>query len=615
MISRRLISRQLISRQSPCDRMFSRPALSYIAIATALACSILVYAKPKDNNKEKDKEKENSEVKFTARTELVLIPTLVTDKSGNHISGLKKEDFTVLENGAEQKIATFEEITSKAQRPSHPNKANEFSNSLAGDPSARRITIVVLDLINTPFVAQASGRQELLRYLTQSLDVREPTALYTLTRSGLQVIHDFTTDPRILVAALHKVKGDAYQMVDSEEDVEAITGTASPDGSGDPGNSSPSSAGKNPKESAQASMQSEAARLQSMLEDSELNFQSFEQRLAITYTLDGLQQVAQGLAGYPGRKALIWASGGFPFNVSDNTMQLAPAGRDTLSDVLPLYEHTWQLLNDAQVALYPVDIKGLQVVTMPSASVRNPGKNYGRHASWRQMDTQASFQTFASMTGGRAYYNSNDLVKGFRDAVNDSAEYYMLGYYLDQSRTKSGWRKLAVKVKREHVEVRARNGFFVTNATVDPEMSRVHDVSSALQSPLDYTSIELVARWVEAAAGKTASASGTAAGAKQVNYQVRVAPDASIVNEQDNNHFIVEVLALARTTDGKSVGQPVGQRVENHLTAERLAAFRKSGFVYNGSLQLAPGEYTVRFVVRDDLNGRIGSVAAPLKVE
>ena len=108
-----------------------------------------------------------------------------------------------------------------------------------------------------------------------------------------------------------------------------------------------------------------------------------------------MQQVGQALAGFPGRKSLIWASGGFPFSVSDTTMQLAPAGRDTLSDVLPLYEHTWQLLNDAQIALYPVDVKGLQSVTMPSASVRNPGKNYGRNMSWRQMDTQGTFQTFA----------------------------------------------------------------------------------------------------------------------------------------------------------------------------------------------------------------------------
>src|ERR1039458_4868424 len=267
-----------------------RKVFCYVLIA-ALACSVSVLAKPKDKDKDKEKEKENdSEVRFTARAELVMVPALVTDKSGNHITGLKKEDFTVLENGAEQKIATFEEITSGAHRVSRPQKPNEFSNSLAGGPSSRRITLMVLDLLNTRFMDQAYARQDLLKYLTQSVDQREPTALYTLTRSGLHVIHDFTTDPRVLVAALHKVKGDAFQMVDSETDVEALTGTASPDGS----------AGVDP-----GAVQSESQKIQTMMEDSELNFQSFQQRLAITYTLQGMQQVAQALKGFPGRKSLI----------------------------------------------------------------------------------------------------------------------------------------------------------------------------------------------------------------------------------------------------------------------------------------------------------------------
>jgi len=557
-----------------------------VALVVALACSILVFAGPKDKVND-------SEVKFTSRTELVLIPALVTDKSGTHISGLKKEDFTVLENGVEQKIATFEEITSDAHRVSRPTNPNEFSNSLAAGSSAGRITLIVLDLINTPFSDQEYSRKELFKYLSQSVDRTEPTALYTLTRNGINVIHDFTSDPRVLVAALHKVKGDALPMVDREEDVEAMTGTASPDGS----------AGVDP-----GAVQTEAQQLQTMLEDSELNFQSFQQRVAITYTLQGMQQLSQALAGFPGRKSLIWAGGGFPFSVSDNTMQLAPAGRDTLSDVLPMYEHTWQLLNDAQIALYPLDVKGLQVGSVASASVRNPGKNYGRNVRMKMWNTQSTFDTFASMTGGRAYYSSNDLVKGFRDAVRDSSEYYMLGYYLDRSNTKSGWRKLAVKVKREHAEVRARSGFFVTNATIDPESSHDNDIASALESPLDYTTLSLVARW-------NSTESAKEPGKKHIIYEMHVAADPVLINAVDNNHFILEFVALAKTPEGKRAELPLDQKIDGHLTPEKLSAVRQKGISYRGALDLAPGEYTVRFIVRDDLSGRMGSVSAPLKVE
>jgi hypothetical protein len=85
----------------------------HLLVLAALVYPIFVFANPKD--------KENaSEVKFTARAELVLIPALVTNKSGTHVRGLKKEDFTVFENGAEQKITTFEEITSDPHRPSRP---------------------------------------------------------------------------------------------------------------------------------------------------------------------------------------------------------------------------------------------------------------------------------------------------------------------------------------------------------------------------------------------------------------------------------------------------------------------------------------------------------------
>lgn len=72
---------------------------------------------------------------------------------------------------------------------------------------------------------------------------------------------------------------------------------------------------------------------------------------------------------------------------------------------------------------------------------------------------------------------------------------------------------------------------------------------------------------------------------------------------------------MAKTAEGKPVGEPVGRRVDLHPTGEQLAKFREKGISYRGALDLAPGEYTVRIVVRDSLSGRVGSIAAPLKVE
>jgi len=579
-----------------------RQLLGHVALIAALVLSVFAFAKDKEDN---------SGVKFTARAELVLIPALVTDKSGAHVSGLKKEDFTVLENGSERTIATFEEITSDPQL-SHPKNQNEFTNSLGGG-STRRITLIVLDLINTPFPDQAFLRNQLLKYLSQSLDRREPTGLFTLDRGGIHVIHDFTSDPSVLMAALHKIRGGASQLVDTPEDMEMMTGSASPEGSaGDIGASGGSGGGGSGTAAARANhIQQEASRLQTMIEDAALNFQSFQQRMAITYTLQGMQQLAQAVAGFPGRKPVIWAGGGFPFSVSDTTMQLAPPGRDSLTDVLPLYERTWQLLTDAQIALYPVDVKGLQSNTpdasigLPSLANRRRG-GYARGAIWTQVETHSTFEAFAAATGGRAYDNTNDLVKGFRDAVRDSAQYYMLGYYLDRSNTKPGWRKVAVKVKRDHMNVRARSGFFVTKATVDSGTSS--DIAAALQSPLNYTALTLTGHW-------DASEASKAAGKKRVVYIVNLAPDPGLMDPDDNNHIALELAASATTADGLQADRPVDKKIDVYPTPELLAKIREKGIGCRGALDLAAGEYTVRIVIRDNLSGRIGSVTAPLKVE
>jgi hypothetical protein len=125
---------------------------------------------------------------------------------------------------------------------------------------------------------------------------------------------------------------------------------------------------------------------------------------------------------------------------------------------------------------------------------------------------------------------------------------------------------------------------------------------------LDYTSIALVVRWDKIEPGKEP-------GKKHVNYGMHLAPDAALINDAENNHVVLDFVALAKTPEGKTVDHPVGQQIEAHLTAAKVSAVHQKGIAYSGALDLAPGEYTVRFVVRDDLSGRIGSVAAPLKVE
>ena len=348
-----------------------------------------------------ERSRKMEEVRFTARSELVLVPVLVSDKSGMHVSGLKKEDFTVYEDGAERQVTTFEEITSNNQRLARANNPKEFSNMPGGNASDRRVTLIVLDLLNTPFLDQERSRQELLKYLSESVDEQEPTGLFVLTSRGIQVIHDFTADPLVLVGALRRVRGDASGKWKISEGLQVNTAAnarTEADSSQDP---------------RQHDIQSEMKRLKAMLKQAELNSQRFQQRVGITITLQAMQQLAQAMRGLSGRKALIWVSGGFPFDINN---KFSIAGANAEEDLNAFYERTWQLLEDAQVALYPVDAKGLQA-NIADATVAHldggPGE-FVRNANLARMNTEETFQTFAEGTGGRAYFNSNDLVRGFR---------------------------------------------------------------------------------------------------------------------------------------------------------------------------------------------------------
>src|SRR5205807_7551008 len=102
---------------------------------------------------------------------------------------------------------------------------------------------------------------------------------------------------------------------------------------------------------------------------------------------------------------------------------------DDLRSLEPVYQRTFQMLNDAEMSVYPVDARGLVVYFPGPESSRIAGLS-----SFNQAIFQASRDTmtgFAEMTGGRAFYNRNDLDAAFKKAVDDSAAYYMLGYYLD----------------------------------------------------------------------------------------------------------------------------------------------------------------------------------------
>ncbi len=524
-------------------------------------------------------------LKFSTSVQMVLVPAVVTDKAGHHLTGLTKDDFVLLEDGREQKIASFEEIHAGAAPVFRPAaSANEYSNVSVGDESPRHFTIIALDTVNTPFLDQSRAREALVKYLAETVSENQPVMLCTIGRAGIKVIHDFTTDPAVLRAALQKVHAEL------------------PPTAGAPGPADAPPVDSKTFASQGASV--EADQLLAFLQGLDQS-PAFQQGVAVATTLESFQYIAEAFAGIPGRKSLIWVTGSFPFNIDTDTS--AMLGSDSPTG---LYERTFQMLNNANIAVYPVDARGLVTVGMPDASVpathasvMNPAPVI-QNALSTHMDTIATLEQVAAMTGGRAFYNRNDLEGAFREAADDSSDYYLLGYYLDKGNTKPGWRKLTVRTHREGARVRARDGFFLTRTLMDPTQTHDMDLYVALQSPLDYSALPVTVR---------IASIQNEGDKRRVHFEIVLPANAASIDTSDSNRLNLDFAAVARDPkgDGKAV---FSQTISSKLRPEGVAQIRDSGITYTNILDLPPGEYSIRFVVRDNLNGRMGSVLAPVKV-
>ena len=586
-----------------------------------LLCSLLILTAAMAGGDDKSQ----AGVTFTSRTELVLVPVVVQDKSGEPVAGLTKDDFELQENGKSKPISTFEEVKTLTKRPSRPAPLRGiYTNELNNDSTPKRMTIFALDLVNTPFLDQSYARQQLIKFLAKRVDSQEPIALVVIKRNGISVLHDFTSDPAVLVAALKKVSGEIPGVqgvgVGEETSASALEGNAV-------NVAAEAVAHENPGLAEVLGLNSFVNAL-----GPEDAFVMLAEREAIMVTLESFQHVAEAYAGVPGRKSLIWATAAFPFGLDPvtgtilsptvyhqgaiqstgsglerGTGNLPPLPSSTsvqtgedLKSLEPLYQRTLQMLNDASISVYPVDARGLLVFFPGADTSRIDGvAAYNKALFDSSRDTMVGF---ADMTGGKAYYNRNDLDTAFRKAADDSASYYMLGYYLERN-PKPGWHKLHVKLKNGGKEVRARNGFFVTPKSSEAETKKM-DLKLAMVSPLDYSAVPFSVKF-EAAQGQGAK--------KKVHFQISLPPSSNIVDVSNNGQVDLEVLASARTATGQSADQ-FGQRVQTNLKPDSVQVVQRDGLNYGNDLLVPAGQYQVRFVVRDNLTGRLGTVTAPLQV-
>jgi len=543
------------------------------------------------------------------KTQLVLIPALVTDRDGNHIPGLKAGDFTVKDNGVVRQVKVAEEITAPpadlVEREKLP--PGTYSNAVVKSKAPLRVVIILFDMLNSHFKDQVPARIKVEAYLRTQVEPGTLVALLGLGRGGVRMYHDLTSDTKGLADELqaametgrHSISTNLQGEMSETEAEEAFVGHGT--------FGQTSSSGRSSK------------------------------KVIVLDTMDAFKDIAGAYSSIPGRKSLIWVTSGFPFTLDDSkesSKGMAGMDQDSLVDIIDDYQKTWQVLSDANMALYPVSMHGLMNTTQPDATYRSKkGGDSGNTKALSKMPTEKtdkeedniqSLTTFAGETGGKAFYNDNDLVAGFKAAVDDSRSSYLLGIYLNQDE-KPGWHKLQVNVARSGVHIRARAGFLVPKPNEKPADSTAEgpagqkdtpqavDVNLAMTSPMNFTGIPITLKWLNTGDQPLKPGTGADAGKLMVPFQIVLPPDTATL-DVDESRVSLNFVGLARSSKGEDAANFV-KKIDGQLKPDVAKHLVAGGIKFDSMMMLAPGYYNVRFVVRDNISGHLGSVTAPVTVK
>jgi VWFA-related protein len=533
-------------------------------------------------------------------TRLVLVDVVVKDKNGKSIGGLKAEDFVVQEKGKTQKIALF---TSPAEA-----KASEapqlgpgiFSNKPEFRSFGGPLTVLLLDAANTAFKDQAYARQQMLKFVKEQYKPGQKIAIFTLTNS-LGMLQDFTSDPEVLKQVLENYQPQQQELAKAS-----------------PPPPSASIGSVNGGRGAEAS--ANLVRALKNFQDVQVGFQ-VERRVEIT--LEAMRAMGRMLSGIPGRKNVIWVTAVFPFSLIPEDRTVSEA---ELSESLPTVGqlglsaraagsvasnnrnfHTEEIrqasaqLSSAQVAIYPIDARGLMtgVETLEDEKSSGGPYNYGGAADVRMSDPQSSQETMREMareTGGVAYVNQNEIKLGVSNAIEDSAASYTLGYYPDDKKWDGKYRNIKIKLNRDG-ELRYRRGYFAIDPSAQKDRKPDQEVAEALRDRAPDTQVTFSAQVKPPDKGK-------------INVTFLVDPSTISVEDASGGGKKMNIVFYATifAPDGKMLTN-LSQKVDQAFEAATYEKIQKQGILVQMDLDAKPGDNNeVRLVVRDNRTGFMGTL-------
>ena len=501
-------------------------------------------------------------------TEIVLVNVVARDKRGNLIKDLTREDFTVFEDGQKQQISSFDfenvdalqmagaagtTVTGAASGAGLLNKAQE--NTL--EARDRRLMLLFFDFsaMEPDEIDRAVDAGK--KYVQANMKSVDMVALMSLA-TNLSLDLDFTDDKtKILskLSAYNSSEGQGFETGSTgSSEGEAETGGAyTPD-------------------------------------DTDYNTFTADRKLL------ALQSVMQAMGKIPQKKSLIYFSNGISQSGIDNQSAM----RTTTAAAVR-----------ANVSIYPVDVRGLSAFPpggqAQSASLHGQSA-YSGASTLNDLNGNASSQeslyTLAADTGGKAFMDTNDLSGVFAQVQKDTSAYYVLGYTSTNHLKDGHFRRLRVQVKRPDAKLEYRSGYY---AGRDFEHMKQADREEQLQD-------ELMAELPQT---DVAVYAGTAYFRQDDSHYYLavslVVPGSQIpfVQEKDKDNATIDIIGTVLES-GKF---PVGHlRDTVKLAVDSTQQVRRKNVEYNTSFLLPPGSYHLKFIVRENRTGRMGSFETDVRI-
>jgi len=508
-------------------------------------------------------------------TRLVQVNVIAQDGDGKPILDLKKEDFQVTDQGHPQRVEFFSLqenttaiINHAATPPPIAPGMHLFSNRLEERQGVQpNVTVILLDSLNTRMGDMPAARAQVQKFLREEIHPEDRVAVYSMSARALTIMHDFTSDASELIAAVSKDP--------NREDFRA--GASEPDApdTGDAG-------------------------FDASLSQSNFMAAQFFMNDRVEKTMLGLKTVADHIGGLPGRKNLIWVSASFPIDIISGTGQMTFEHPNYADQI----EETAKAMNDANIAIYPIDARGL--IANPNQA-RNPGPRNprGRPADTSMFPAQQNFatmNTIAERTGGKAYYNSNDIHGAVRRAIDDSRVTYVIGFYPDGT-WDNKFHEISVKVKKSGVHLNYRRGYYAIPEAAPSEKEKERLMTDAIWSPLEATElgVDVEVEPVE-----------NPGGARQLKTKIIVSP-GQLRFAHDGDHWTDQLDIVWVIANSKGVAlTKIPKTLKMNLPQEAYNTVMHDGVSFSGTVDLTDDATEFRLVARDAGTGAIGSVIVPV---